>query len=151
MLYAGEHFSPLTYCIRLTNLEFDLYPDESWPQIVALLHESLSSLSSPALRTIRLNIFVGEELSKGWNDMYADFGSTIPALNMTALHAVIARPMFDLVRSVIVTVPAASSTSRATPRDKSSPEHYYRSILAPWAERGILAVKTKYHGWLRLR
>ncbi|EPS93708.1 hypothetical protein FOMPIDRAFT_90008, partial [Fomitopsis schrenkii] len=138
--------SAIASCTRLSTLELQVTanPIDSWQGLVTGFHEMLSHCSSPVMRTLKIDIYMNEDLKRGPPaPVHPD--REFWTLNLGSIHDLMKQPLFNSLQDVRIRhwqdhVWYARLTCDAvlTAEEK---ERRLRLILEPWDKRGILTVK----------
>ncbi|EPT02287.1 hypothetical protein FOMPIDRAFT_1047984 [Fomitopsis schrenkii] len=145
-LYNWQHLSVLACCTSLSTvlLRAEANPMDSWQGLVTAFREILYRLSSPAIRTIRVEISM--QAPKDSPSVSAHPDSEFWTIDLGVVHDLMKRPLFKALQDVNIHVSLSYPTTRLTcdaVLTEEAMERRVRLILEPWDKRGILTVRGR--------
>ncbi|EPS98659.1 hypothetical protein FOMPIDRAFT_91683 [Fomitopsis schrenkii] len=114
---------------------------DSWQGLVTGLHELVSRLCSPEIRSLSVKIFI--RAPGDHSRILAHPDSEFWTINLISLHDLMKRPLFDSLQDASIHIHPTAAPGRLTCDAVFMAEDMKRRlclILEPWDKRGILTV-----------
>ena len=150
MTHLGGLSNPLTHCLRLqtVTLWIEVNPIDSWQGIVTALHEAFAHLSSAAIRTLDVMLWLG--YSKGSPIASSHSDQEFWDIDMESIHSTLSQTLFDSLQKVSLTLRRMSRYASRLTSDAvvtaAGMDRRVRSILQPWDKREILSIECVEDG-----
>ena len=126
----------------------EVKPTDSWQGIITALHDAFTHLSSPALHTLDVMLWLG--YSRGDPVVSSHSDQEFWDIDMKPVQSTISHDIFDSIQKVNLTLRRTSRYACRLTSDAvitaEAMERRVRSILSPWDKRQVLHVECVENG-----